>query len=128
MLSFVVAFLANSCFGNLFKCHRRSLSVSSSSSRLPGKITRSWMRRNDSLVSKTTKSAISSIINAQDMNNNNIRQEQFNFTLSTYNILAPSLAYEHKYLYSNVDSRYLCWDYRKKKIIDEIKLFNSDVN
>jgi len=61
------------------------------------------------------------------MNNKNIRQEKFNFTLSTYNILAPSLAYEHKYLYSNVDSNYLCWNYRKKKIIDEIRQFNSDI-
>lgn len=133
MLSFFTEFLAstsNSCFGNLFKCHRRS-----TSSKHPDKITRNWMRRNDSLASIKIKSSSlcspccpSICINQNNMSNSNDnQQEQFNFTLSTYNILAPNLANEHRYLYSNVDNRYLCWNYRKKKILDEIKQLNSDV-
>jgi mRNA deadenylase 3'-5' endonuclease subunit Ccr4 len=53
--------------------------------------------------------------------------KQFKFTLSSYNLLAPALAQENNYLYKNVPNDYLDWYYRRAKIYNEVKYFDSDV-
>lgn len=54
-------------------------------------------------------------------------ERDFKFKLSCYNILAPTLAKDHKYLYQNVPDKYLDWNYRRNKIINEIKNDKHDV-
>lgn len=56
-----------------------------------------------------------------------ISNPHFTFKISTYNLLAPCLLQDNFYLYENIKKMYLSWNYRKKKIWDQIKNLNSDV-
>ena len=53
--------------------------------------------------------------------------KEFRFELATYNILAPALAEENSYLYTNVPNDFMDWNYRRSKIFDEVKFFDFDV-
>lgn len=50
-----------------------------------------------------------------------------NFKIGTYNLLAPNLLEDNIYLYDQIDNLFLDWEYRKKKIMDQIKKFDFDV-
>jgi protein angel len=54
-------------------------------------------------------------------------ERDFKFKLSCYNILAPTYAKDHKYLYQNVSEKYLDWNYRRNKIINEIETNKHDI-
>mgnify|MGYP002785717523 CR=1 FL=1 len=51
----------------------------------------------------------------------------FRFKLASYNLLAPDLLDNNYELYLNINKTYLNWNYRKNKIFEELKYFNSDV-
>lgn len=64
----------------------------------------------------------------------NTRQQQhqqqnndFKFKFATYNLLAPNLLEENYYLYNRINPDYLDWNYRKKKIMEQIENLDSDV-
>lgn len=52
---------------------------------------------------------------------------EFTFKLSTYNLLAPNLLEDNMYLYERINPLYLDWNYRKRKIMEEIESIDSDV-
>lgn len=52
---------------------------------------------------------------------------EFTFKLSTYNLLAPNLLEDNIYLYERINPLYLDWNYRKRKIMEEIESIDSDV-
>jgi mRNA deadenylase 3'-5' endonuclease subunit Ccr4 len=53
--------------------------------------------------------------------------KDFKFEVCTYNLLAPALAEQYNYLYSNVPNDFINWHYRRSKILEEIKHFDFDV-
>jgi mRNA deadenylase 3'-5' endonuclease subunit Ccr4 len=54
--------------------------------------------------------------------------KEFKFEVCTYNLLAPALAEENNYLYSNVPNDFIDWYYRRSKILEEVKHFDFDVS
>lgn len=55
-------------------------------------------------------------------------KNRLQFKLCSYNLLAPHLLDDNAYLYRNVHRHYLDWNYRKFKILNEIKRLNADVS
>lgn len=54
--------------------------------------------------------------------------KSFDFSLLSYNILAQELLEKNSFLYDWSDLEVLSWEYRRKLLLDEIKLFNADVS
>jgi len=54
-------------------------------------------------------------------------QAKMVFRVASYNLLAPQLAEQHYTLYRKGNPTYMDWNYRKKKIRDEITKTHADV-
>ncbi len=59
--------------------------------------------------------------------NNTDKIDKMIFRVASYNLLAPLLAAEHYMLYRSGNPTYMDWNYRKKKIREEIINTHSDV-
>jgi mRNA deadenylase 3'-5' endonuclease subunit Ccr4 len=64
---------------------------------------------------------------AQSSSATPISPKLFRFKIVSYNILAQDLLNKNANLYANINQLYLSWDYRKRKIYEELKYLNSDV-
>lgn len=62
----------------------------------------------------------------EDLTSSN-KKPNFQFKVSSYNLLAPDLLQDNSYLYSKCKKSYLDWSYRRTKINQQIKNLNSDV-
>ncbi|XP_015369746.1 PREDICTED: protein angel homolog 2 isoform X2 [Diuraphis noxia] len=59
--------------------------------------------------------------------NHESNNKSFNFSLLSYNILAQELLEKNAFLYDWSDVHVLNWDYRRQRLLTEIKQFNADI-
>ena len=54
--------------------------------------------------------------------------QELHFKIASYNLLAPALVEENYRLYRSNNPTFMDWNYRKRRIIVEVKKINADVN
>lgn len=67
--------------------------------------------------------ALSKIVELKDNSGKNLKQ----FRLLSYNILAQDLLVDNLFLYCDVDTRFLHWNYRLEQIIQEVSKLQPDI-